>query len=88
MLPERKILWDEKVDFSKMTAIEKINFVKQVLNRQKALGETIPIVMMRAKFMFEINRLYFEKIDEIALKLTGEMTGNEIIDTVVSFFEG
>lgn len=88
MLPERKILWYEKVDFSKMTTIEKINFVKQVLNRQKALGETIPIVMMRAKFMFEINRLYFEKIDEIALKLTGEMTGNEIIDTVVSFFEG
>ena len=88
MLPERKILWYEKVDFSKMTTIEKINFVKQVLNRQKALGEKIPIVMMRAKFMFEINRLYFEKIDEIALKLTGEMTGNEIIDTVVSFFEG
>ena len=88
MLPERKILWYEKVDFSKMTTIEKINFVKQVLNRQKALGETIPIVMMRAKFMFEINRLYFEKIGEIVLKLTGETTGNEIIDTIVSFFEG
>ena len=46
------------------------------------MGQQNPNNLMRAIFLFEINRVYTEKKDEIVLKLTGK----EIIDIIVSFF--
>ena len=46
------------------------------------MGEQNPNNLIRAIFLFEINRVYTEKKDEIVLKLTGK----EIIDIIVSFF--
>ena len=50
------------------------------------MGEQNPNNLIRAIFLFEINRVYTEKKDEIVLKLTGKLTGKEIIDIIVSFF--
>ena len=48
-----------------MTDMDKNIFDKTMLNRQKALGEQIPIPLVKARFLSKIHKVYCEKTDEI-----------------------
>ena len=76
----------EGFDFSNMTDMDKKIFVKIMLNRQKTLGEQIPIPLVKARFLSKIHKVYFEKTDEIVQKLNGKMTENQVIEIISAYF--
>ena len=77
---------NETIDFSKLEEIEENNLIDQIFIRQRSLVEQNPDILMKIIFLSEINRAHATKKNEIMLKLTGKMTGKEIIDAIASFF--
>ena len=77
---------NKTIDFSKLEEIEENNLIDQIFIRQRSLGEQNPDILMKISFLSEITRAHATKKNEIMLKLTGKMTGKEIIDAIASFF--
>ena len=69
----------EKVicDFKKMSSAEKINFLRTFFDQQRRLGEENLNGWTLDLFLFDLNRIYHNHLDEILNKLCGKKSDNE-----------
>ena len=77
---------NEVVDFSKKTDEEIKAIVNQMLSNQIAIGNHMPVSLIKDVFIAKVEHVRTNNINEIVSRLKGKMTFAEIQDVILSFF--
>ena len=77
---------DTVIDVEKMSSQEKIDFLKNVFERQRRLDEENLNGWILDLFLYDLNRIYTNHRDETLNKLYNQKTNNEILEIILSYF--
>lgn len=74
-------------DFEKMSSTKKANFLRIFFDQQRRLGKENLNGWTSELFLFDLDRIYRDHLDEILKKLCGRKSNSEILDIVFEYFE-
>ena len=74
-------------DFEKMSSTKKANFLRIFFDQQRRFSEENLNGWTSELFLFDLNRIYRDHLDEILKKLCGKKSDSRILDIVFEYFK-